>query len=153
VLTPDFIFPGSLKAVVYFGGLMKRTNYLSLLVFLLLGCCLPILAQAIFGSIQGTVTDANGAVVQGARVKARNVGTGVSGEAVSNEAGLYFLGELRPGTYDLEIEAAGFQKAVQRAISLHVEDRLRADFVLKLRTRRFCRPRTTPSDGSSKRTR
>ncbi len=110
---------------------MKRTKYLLLLVFLLPGCCLPAQAQAIFGSIQGTVTDASGAVVPGARVKARNVNTGVSSDTVSNEAGLYFLGELRSGVYDLEVEANGFQKAVQRGISLRVEDRLRADFALK----------------------
>jgi len=110
---------------------MKGMNYLLLLVFLLPGCCLPAQAQAIFGSIQGTVTDASGAVVPGARVKARNVNTGVVNDAVSNDAGLYFLGELRPGVYDLEVEAGGFQKALQRGVSLRVEDRLRADFALK----------------------
>src|SRR5262249_13837012 len=64
------------------------------------------------------------------RVKARNVATGVSSEAVSNDAGLYFLGELRPGVYELEVEANGFQKSVRRDVSLRVEDRLRADFTL-----------------------
>ncbi|HEX5082765.1 MAG TPA: TonB-dependent receptor [Blastocatellia bacterium] len=109
---------------------MKRRNYLSLLVFLLLGFHPSAQAQSIFGSVQGTVTDASGAAVPGARVKARNVATGVSSEAVSNGAGLYFLGELRPGVYELEVEAGGFQKAVQRGVSLRVEDRLRADFTL-----------------------
>ncbi|MFN0122645.1 MAG: carboxypeptidase regulatory-like domain-containing protein [Blastocatellia bacterium] len=110
---------------------MKRMSCLLLLVFCLLGHGLSAYAQAIFGAIQGTVTDAGGAVVPGARVTARNVNTGVTHTAVSNDAGLYFLGELRPGLYDLEIEATGFQKSVQRGVSLRVEDRLRADFSLR----------------------
>lgn len=111
--------------------MMKRTNPLLLVVLVLLAGNLLASAQAIFGSIQGTVTDAGGAVVPGARITARNVNTGITNVAVANDAGLYFLGELRPGVYDLEIEAAGFQKSVQRGVALRVEDRLRADFALK----------------------
>lgn len=110
---------------------MKQILHLSLLLISLLGCGLSVNAQAIFGSIQGTVTDASGAVVPNARITARNINTGVATDSVSNEAGLYFLGELRPGVYDLEVEANGFQKALQRGVSLRVEDRLRADFSLK----------------------
>ncbi|NOT62942.1 MAG: carboxypeptidase regulatory-like domain-containing protein, partial [Acidobacteria bacterium] len=110
--------------------MMKRTSAL-LLLFVLLAGDVTASAQAIFGSIQGTVTDAGGAVVPDARITARNVNTGVTNSATSNEAGLYFLGELRPGVYDLEIEAAGFQKSVQRGVTLRVEDRLRADIALK----------------------
>lgn len=90
----------------------------------------PARAQAVFGSIQGSVLDRSGAVVPHARISARNVSTGVVVSTESNNAGLYFLGELRPGTYDLEAESAGFQRFVQRGIALRVEDRLRVDVTL-----------------------
>ena len=92
----------------------------------------PVFAQAIYGSIQGTVTDETGAVIPKAAVTARNVATDVRFTTRSNEAGLYLLGEMRPGTYDLEIEAPGFSKVFQRGLVVRIEDRMRADFALKV---------------------
>ncbi|MGH9659016.1 MAG: carboxypeptidase regulatory-like domain-containing protein, partial [Bryobacteraceae bacterium] len=89
-------------------------------------------AQAIFGSLQGTITDESRAVAPRARVAASNVNTGIRSSVEANDAGLYFLGELRPGVYDLEVEAPGFQRYVQRGITLRVEDRLRLDVTLKV---------------------
>ncbi|MBL8217640.1 MAG: carboxypeptidase regulatory-like domain-containing protein [Bryobacterales bacterium] len=89
-------------------------------------------AQAIFGSIQGTVSDETGAVVPNVRITARNVNTGVAVTVQTNDRGLYFLGELRPGQYDVEAESAGFQKMFQRGLSLRIEDHLRADFIMKV---------------------
>lgn len=63
---------------------------------------------------------------------ATNSATGIFRRAQTNEAGLYFLGELRPGPYDIEVEAAGFTRAVRRGLSLRVEDRLRLDFTLRV---------------------
>lgn len=88
--------------------------------------------QTIFGSIQGTAQDESGAILPGARVAARNVNTGVTSQSRTNDAGLYFLGELRPGVYDLEVETPGFQKHVRRGVTLRVEDRLRVDFTLQV---------------------
>ncbi|MBL8174681.1 MAG: carboxypeptidase regulatory-like domain-containing protein, partial [Bryobacterales bacterium] len=89
-------------------------------------------AQAIFGSIQGTVSDETGAVVPNVRITARNVNTGVAVSVQTNDRGLYFLGELRPGQYDVEAESTGFQKMFQRGLSLRIEDHLRADFTMKV---------------------
>ena len=91
----------------------------------------PSFAQAIFGSIQGTVSDETGAVVPNVRITARNVNTGVAVTVQTNDRGLYFLGELRPGQYDVEAESSGFQKMLQRGLSLRIEDHLRADFAVK----------------------
>lgn len=106
-----------------------RRELFSILILIWLGGAIA-LGQSIFGSIQGTILDSGGAIIPGARVRARNINTGIVTETSSNDAGLYFLGELRPGVYDLEVEAAGFQKALRREVSLRVEDRLRADFSL-----------------------
>ncbi|MBA3442876.1 MAG: carboxypeptidase regulatory-like domain-containing protein, partial [Pyrinomonadaceae bacterium] len=110
---------------------MKRANFVLLSVLMLtIVCCAAARAQSIFGSIQGTVMDGSGAVLPGALVRARNVNTGGTSEVRTNEEGLYFLGELRPSTYDIEVEATGFQKTLQSGVTLRVEDRLRADFTL-----------------------
>jgi hypothetical protein len=109
---------------------MKRTHCLCLLLLVLAAA--PAAAQVIFGAIQGTIRDDSGAVIPNARVAARNTATGVQRETQSNAAGIYLLGELRPGAYEVEVEAAGFTKAVQRNIPIRIEDRVRVDFALKV---------------------
>ncbi len=68
-------------------------------------------------------------------MSARNVSTGVVINTETNNHGFYFLGELRPGSYELEVESQGFQRFVQRGIALRVEDRLRVDVNLQLQVR------------------
>lgn len=92
----------------------------------------PAFAQAIFGSLQGSVTDESGAFLPGAKITLRNVDTGVNLSSQTNASGLYFIGEVRSGTYELIVEAQGFQRYVQRGITVRVEDRLRADAQLKV---------------------
>ncbi|HTM48201.1 MAG TPA: TonB-dependent receptor [Bryobacteraceae bacterium] len=88
--------------------------------------------QEIFGAIQGVVSDETGAVIPGARITARNTGTGAASSTVSNQAGLYFLGELRPGVYELEASATGFSSLTRKGLSLRIEDRLRVEITLKV---------------------
>jgi hypothetical protein len=64
------------------------------------------------GSIQGTVTDPNGAVVPGATVTITNKGTGQSSKFTSSSSGTYASGALIPGEYAVKIEAKGFQTQV-----------------------------------------
>lgn len=90
------------------------------------------LAQSIFGSLQGTVTDESGASIPGAQVVARNVDTGFTARSQANDSGIYFLGELRPGNYDIEVEAQGFSKYLQKGVRIRIEDRLRIDASLKV---------------------
>jgi hypothetical protein len=64
------------------------------------------------GSIQGTVTDPNGAVVPNASVTITNKGTGAQVKVNSSSTGTYASGALQPGTYEVRIEAPGFQTQV-----------------------------------------
>ena len=61
------------------------------------------------GSIQGTVTDPNGAVVPNASVTITNKATGQSNKLTSSSSGTYSSGALIPGDYEVRIEAKGFQ--------------------------------------------
>ena len=65
--------------------------------------------QAVYGSILGTVTDAQGAAVAGAKVTITNIGQGTSQETTTNEDGNYSATHLIPGPYKVKVEATGFQ--------------------------------------------
>ncbi|PYS53583.1 MAG: hypothetical protein DMF76_27910, partial [Acidobacteria bacterium] len=62
--------------------------------------------------MQGTVRDANGAVVANASVTVRNTGTNVSREATTNDDGYYKIVNLPPGDYELNVKAANYKTAV-----------------------------------------
>src|SRR5438270_3417848 len=67
------------------------------------------LAQAVFGSILGTVTDPQGSAVSGAKVTVTSVSKSTSVETTTNESGNYEVTHLIPDTYKIRIEAPGFK--------------------------------------------
>jgi outer membrane receptor protein involved in Fe transport len=87
------------------------------------------LAQAETGSITGTVTDPNGAVVSAANIAVKSVDTGAERRSVTNDAGTYSITNLQPGIYDVTIEAQGFSPRTQRA-QVTVGAKLSLDFNL-----------------------
>ena len=87
----------------------------------LLALTLPLAAQTTIstGSIQGVVIDPTGAVVGGAKVTIRNMGTNQATETSTNSAGSYTSGALTPGQYTVRIEKSGFQ-TVQIPVTVQV---------------------------------
>jgi outer membrane receptor protein involved in Fe transport len=71
------------------------------------------------GAIWGIVTDQSGALVPGASVAAKNLGTGASANGKSDESGRFLITHLQPGVYSVEITATGF--AAYKATSITVE--------------------------------
>src|SRR5438874_12407432 len=67
-------------------------------------------AQTFYGSIVGTVTDASGAVMPGARVTVTNLGTAETHSMDTTGEGLYQFVNLVPGKYRLDLEKAGFKR-------------------------------------------
>src|SRR6266481_423104 len=67
------------------------------------------LAQAVYGSILGTVTDPQGGAVSGAKVTVTSVTKSTAVETATNESGNYSVTHLIPDTYKIRIEAAGFK--------------------------------------------
>jgi len=70
------------------------------------------------GAIQGTVTDATGAVVPNATVIATNVGTGVQITRATSSAGLYDITPLIPGQYNIEVKSPGFEAYKQEKVQI-----------------------------------
>ncbi|MEO6725537.1 MAG: TonB-dependent receptor, partial [Blastocatellia bacterium] len=73
-------------------------------------------AQTGGGSIQGTITDAGGAVVPGATVIATNVATKIETTRKTNDAGLYVITPLPPGEYKVVVSATGFLTLIQEKV-------------------------------------
>src|ERR1044071_8555962 len=65
-------------------------------------------SQASTGQISGVITDANGAVVANASVKAKNKETGLERSVTSSDDGLYTIVLLPTGTYTVTAEAPNF---------------------------------------------
>jgi hypothetical protein len=99
-------------------------------VFLLLAVA-TLVAQTFRGTILGTVTDASGALVAGATVKVRNVGTGQERSTTTSADGSYAIPELPIGTYAVTISQSGFQTAVANNVEVSVAGERRVDAQLK----------------------
>jgi len=78
----------------------------------------------------GTVTDSSAAVMAGARVSVVNPDTGFHFEGVTNNDGYYYIPYLRPGVYNITVEATGFKKYVREGIELRTNDQTRIDVQL-----------------------
>jgi hypothetical protein len=111
-----------------------KTSRVLRIVFLsiVLGCVGPAFSQSSTGSISGTVTDQNNAVVVvlGATVFGKNTETGFVRSAVTNSSGLYRLTDIPSGPYEITIEAASFRKVERGGITLDVGQNAIIDAVL-----------------------
>lgn len=87
---------------------LRAVSVLSTLVLLLATVAS---AQSFRGSIRGKVTDPSGSVIAGAKVSAKNTGTGLTREATTGDDGGYVLAELPAGVYTVTAQAAGLSPA------------------------------------------
>lgn len=76
------------------------------------------------GAIEGTVTDASGAVVPGVKVTVLNSATGATQETTSNADGLFQFPVLAAGNYKLTASKSGFATVQQNNVSLNVGGKL-----------------------------
>jgi len=88
--------------------------------------------QSFLGSINGSVTDASGAVVPEANVTLTDVGTGIQRTAKTNTEGNYYFGNLPPGTYTLVVAKEGFREVRSSNILLTAQQLSRFDATLEL---------------------
>lgn len=98
----------------FFSPSFTKFSYRALLiaVLALAGWSQLALAQQTLGSLNGTVTDSTGAVVQGVSVKARALSTNLELNATSKSDGSFSLADLPIGTYEVTFTKDGFQTAV-----------------------------------------
>src|ERR1700761_6439691 len=105
-------------------------------------CCVWILAilfaapaimwsQGYFGTVTGSIVDASGAAVAGARLTLIDQQKGFHFRVNSNKEGTYLFPTVPPGTYDLTAEMQGFAKVERAGITVDVNAHVTADLKLK----------------------
>ena len=83
------------------------------------------------GNIEGIVTDTTGAVLPGVTVVVKNMGTNVTRELVTDDAGRYRANALQPGPYEVTATLGGFQSATFGNLEVNVGQTLAADIRMR----------------------
>ncbi len=104
-----------------------------LLMIVMIVLMLPaaVFGQAYFGTVSGELTDATGAVVQGAKVVLTDQQKGFTFYTTSDSSGRYLFRSIPPGLYMVSVEAQGFGKT-QSAFKLDINENATANLTLKV---------------------
>jgi len=101
-------------------------------VLVLLAAALMLPAQSTFGTILGTVTDASGAVVPSAKVTVTNLGENTTINLQTDTQGNYEALNLKAGTYQVTVEAAGFKTFQAAQVPLAARQVVRVNATLEV---------------------
>jgi len=112
----------------------RVSGFESFLAFwlVLAALCVTGWAQSSNATLNGTVADANGAVLVNADLTLVNIANAAEAKATTNERGEYTFRNLTPGTYDLKVAQSGFQNHLQQGIVLTINSIGRADVVMQV---------------------
>jgi len=115
---------------------MFKLHRLWLLGFLAVVLAAPqLFAQTTTASVNGTVTDAGGAIVPNASVTITNTSTGITTTATTNGKGFYNFPQLASGgPYTVDVNASGFKKFETTGLTLNPLDNRLIDVKLEIGT-------------------
>jgi len=109
---------------------MRIRNLLITSAWLLVLAACPLLYGQANGIISGTVTDATGSAIAGAKVVVSAPAMGVTRESTTDDAGHYLVPLLPVSDYTVHVGFAGFQPAEQKDVRLQVDEHREVDFKL-----------------------
>jgi outer membrane receptor protein involved in Fe transport len=89
-------------------------------------------AQAVYGSIAGTVTDPSGAALPGVNVTITSVERQTTDSVVSNASGNWVKERLLPGTYEVKAELTGFKAAIVSRAKVSIDTQTNVDMQMEL---------------------
>lgn len=112
---------------------MRKNQLFLLMTIILLSLCFSqqLRAQAVYGSVSGTVTDSTGAVVPDATVTITSVERNTSDTVLSNSDGFYSKERLLPGLYMIKVEKAGFKTGQTTDVRVSVDTQTSANITLE----------------------
>lgn len=106
--------------------------------WLILGFCIAVLSTVALsqditsGTIGGTITDEQGAVIPGAVVEAKNIDTNFTRTFTTDEDGRFTLLSIPPGRYVVSVTKTGFAKHNQENVEITVGRQLSLNISLKV---------------------
>lgn len=99
---------------------------------LLVAAAPPAVAQVLYGSVVGTVTDPTGAAVPKATVTVVHTATGLSRQVATDETGYFSIPNLLQGNYDVSVSASGFKPFTRRGVNVLTNTVTRVDVSLEV---------------------
>src|SRR6266478_8288031 len=115
-------------------SMLLTTRRLVMAISLLAVCQLFVIdavAQSVAATLNGSVADANGAVIPGAKVTAMNPATGLHRETTTDDHGSFTFPLLPPSIYTISVEQNGFATAEVANVILNVGDEKHLQIQLK----------------------
>src|SRR6202043_1233732 len=109
-----------------------RPRWTALCFAALLCSALDLLAQSTGGRILGRVADPSGAVLANVKVTLINEATGVSQQTTTTASGDFGFPQVAVGIYRLEFDLPGFKKAVQRSVTLDLNQVVTLNMLMQL---------------------
>lgn len=110
------------RRILYSFALFTLFSLLSLSAF----------AQTVTGTLNGTVTDATGAVVPGIIVTAKDTATGFTRTTTTTSEGFYSMPFLALGSYNVTVEAKGFKKITKTDVVIELNKTTVSNFKLEV---------------------
>jgi hypothetical protein len=111
----------------------KVTQTFIFIMLVSLACSVPsAVAQAVYGSIFGTVTDNTGAVIPNATVTVTDVSKGTSVTAQTSGDGQYRVQHLIPDTYKIDVSATGFTTGTENNVVVYADTAPKVDLKLSV---------------------
>jgi len=89
-------------------------------------------AQSTGGRIRGTVTDSSGGAVVGTKVMLINEATHATREVQTGANGDYIFLEVPVGSYEVDVDQAGFKKFVRKGVALDLNQVVAVDITLQV---------------------
>jgi hypothetical protein len=111
---------------------MRSFTFPSIVALTFLLCAAPAYAQYTTASFGGNVVDSDNAILPESTVTVRNVDTGFTQTATTDESGAFLFPRLPVGSYELRVERPGFSRYVRTGITLTVDQAASLTVVMQI---------------------
>jgi hypothetical protein len=109
-----------------------RVLAVGLVAIAIITAAAPASAQVLYGSVTGSVTDSQGAIIPGVTVTITNKENNLTRETTTNAEGNYNIGNVLPGVYDVKTALQGFREVIRQNVPVSVGQVSRVDVVLEV---------------------
>jgi Carboxypeptidase regulatory-like domain/TonB dependent receptor len=118
----------------FLGGQMTKSKTAVLLLGILTVICFSVVttsAQAVYGSVSGSVTDSAGAAIPDATITITSVDRQTVDTVTTNSNGFYTKDRLLPGLYNIKVEKQGFKAGVNEKVTVSLDTQTKIDATLE----------------------